>query len=71
MAAFLPEAFRCGFGFSSFGLGIFFLHQRGALAEAFAQVGEFGAADGAFALDFHLVNAGRMDGEHALDAPSP
>src|ERR1700722_20945439 len=44
---------RCGHGFF-----LFFIHQRRALAEAFAEVGEFRAAYLAVALDFNLVHAG-------------
>jgi hypothetical protein len=49
-------------------LGRLFLDQRGAFAEAFAQVGEFGAAHGARALDFNFVHARRVQRENALDA---
>ena len=47
---------------------LFFLHQRRALAEALAQIGQLGAADRAFALDFHLVHARRVQRENALHA---
>lgn len=45
-----------------------FLHQGCAFAQALAQVGELGAPGAAFALDFHPLDAGRMDGKNALDA---
>ena len=38
--------------------GFLLFNEGGAFAEAFAKVGQFGAADVAFALDFHFLNAG-------------
>jgi hypothetical protein len=50
--------------------GLFFLlaYERGASAEAFAQVRQLGAADLAMALDFNLVHARRMQREDAFHA---
>src|ERR1051326_3794566 len=47
----------------------FLLFDRyGALADAFAEVGQLRAAHGALPFDFDLVDAGRMKRENALDA---
>ena len=50
--------------------GFFFalVDQRCTLAEAFAEVGELGAADLAVALDFHLIYAGRVQRENTFHA---
>src|SRR4051812_29560299 len=49
------DGFRFRRGCSS-GPGFFFLHQCGTLAQAFAEVGELGAADFATAFHFHLFH---------------
>ncbi len=49
------------------GFGLF-LHERGTLADALAEVGELGAADTAGALHLHLVHARGVRGENALHA---
>src|ERR1041385_5849289 len=43
-----------------------FFHQCGALADALAQIGKFGAADVTRALYFYLFHPGRMDRENAF-----
>src|SRR4030095_5004596 len=49
------------------GFLLFFLNQRGAPADALAQVGEFRASHVAVALNLAFIDAGRMHREHALD----
>src|SRR5262249_47855152 len=46
--------------------GFLLFHEGSAFAEAFAQVSQFGAANGAFALHFNLVHARRMQGKNTL-----
>src|SRR5665213_4231947 len=68
-AAASPEMFvRELFGRRRRRLCFLFLDQRRALADAFAEVGELGAADVALPLDFHLVHARRVQRENTLHA---
>src|ERR1035437_2420729 len=58
---------RLGCGASRYA-AFLFLNERRALAETLPQISQLGAADGAFALHFHLLHARRMDGENPLHA---
>jgi len=45
----------------------FFLHQSGALANSFAQIGELGTADGSLTFHLDLVHTRGIDWEHSLN----